>query len=50
MVKKENLSDSEHDIFVGQKAGLFQKLLMFWDFHSQLFLGFTETSLKTKIH
>jgi len=36
MGKKWDLSDFEHDMVVGARtAGVFQKLLIYWNFHAQ---------------
>ncbi len=31
-----------------RQAGLFQKLLFYWDFHAQPYLGFTENGQKKR--
>ncbi len=51
MGKKGDLCDFEHGMVVGaRQAGLnFQKLLIYWDFHAQPSLGFTENGPKNKI-
>ncbi len=50
MGKKGDLSDFERGMVVGaRQAGLiFQKLLIYWDFHAQPSLGFTENGLKKR--
>ena len=43
MGKKGDLSDFERGMVVGaRRAGLSIKLLIYWDFHAQPSLGFTE--------
>ncbi len=48
MGKKGDLSDFECGMVVGARrdVGVFQKLLIYWDFHAQPSLGFTENGLK----
>ncbi len=48
MGKKGDLSDFERGMVVGARrdVGVFQKLLIYWDFHAQPSLGFTENGLK----
>ncbi len=50
MGKKEDLSDFERGMVVGADGldWVFQKLLIFWDFHPQPSLGFTENGLKKR--
>ncbi len=55
MRKKGDLSDFERGMFVGanipqipQINKVFQKLLIYWDFHKQPSLGFTENGLKKR--
>lgn len=44
-----NLSDLEWRMVVGARgAGLFQKLLIYWDCHTQPSLGFIDKDLKTR--
>ncbi len=46
--KKGDLSDFEHGMVVGADGliWVFQKLLIYWDFHAQLYLAFTENDPK----
>ncbi len=50
MGKKGDLSDFECGMVVGaRRAGLsIQKLLIYWNFHAQQSLGFTENGLKKR--
>ncbi len=50
MGKKGDLSDFERGMFVGADGlvWVFQKLLIYWDFHAQPSLGFTENGLKKR--
>jgi len=46
MGKKGDLSDFEHGmVVVARQAGV---LLIYWDFHAQPYLGFTENGLKKR--
>ncbi len=47
MGKKGELSNFEHGIVVGQ-VWVFQKLLIYWDFHAQPSLEFTENGQKKR--
>ncbi len=51
MGKKGDLSDVERGMVVGARrlVWVFQKLLIYWDFHTQPSLGFTENGPKQKI-
>ncbi len=50
MGKKGDLSDFERGMVVGARGlvWVFQKLLIYWDFHAQPSLGFTENGLKKR--
>ncbi len=50
MGKKGDFSDFEHGMVVGaRRSGLsIQKLLIYWNFHAQQSLGFTENGLKKR--
>ncbi len=50
MGKKGDLSDFERGMVVGADGlvWVFQKLLIYWDFHTQPSLGFTENGLKKR--
>ncbi len=50
MGKKWDLSDFERDMVVGARrlVWVFQKLLVYWDFHTQPSQGFTEKGQKKK--
>ncbi len=50
MGKKGDLSDFERGMVVGADGlvWVFQKLLIYWDFHAQPSLGFTENDLKKR--
>jgi len=51
MEKKEDLGNFEHGMVVGaRRTGLsiFFKLLIYWDFHAQPSLGFTENGPKKR--
>ncbi len=50
MGKKGDLSDFERGMVVGADGlvWVFQKLLIYWDFHAQPSLGFTENGLKKR--
>ncbi len=51
MGKKGDLSDFERGMVVGARrlVWVFKKLLIYWDFHTQPSLGFTENGQKQKI-
>ncbi len=48
--KKEDLSNFERGMVVGARrlVWVFQKLLIYWDFHTQPSLEFTENGLKKR--
>ncbi len=50
MGKKGDLSDFERGMVVGVRrlVWVFQKLLIYWDFHTQPSLGLTENGLKKR--
>ncbi len=50
MGKKGDLSDVERGMVVGARrlVWVFQKLLIYWDFHAQPSLGFTENGTKKR--
>ncbi len=50
MGKKWDLSDFERGMVVGARrlVWVFQKLLIYWDFHAQPSLGFTENGPKKR--
>jgi len=53
MGKKGDLSNFERVMVVGaRRAGLriFNNLLSYWDFHAQLFLGFTKNGVEREKH
>ncbi len=48
MGKKGDLNDFERGMVVGTDGLVFQKLLIYWDFHIQPSLGFTENGPKKR--
>ncbi len=50
MGKKGDLSDFEHGMLLVPDGlvWVFQKLLIYWDFHAQPSLGFTENGMKKR--